>query len=197
MGLDQRIGAKFLHPGPGYGGSCFPKDTRALAQIARGKGLVAEITEAAIRVNDRQIDRMVEKARRAIGGSFKGKKVAVLGLSFKPNTDDVRESRSLLLCERLLAEGATVRAHDPVALALGAAEVPGIVVAEDAYDASSGAHLVVLATEWNQYRLLDLARLRECVAHPVFFDMRNVYDPERMAAAGFRYEGVGRGGRIA
>ena len=197
MGLDQRIGSKFLHPGPGYGGSCFPKDTRALAQIARANGLVSEITEAAIRVNDRQIDRMIEKARRAIGGSFKGKTVAVLGLSFKPNTDDVRESRSLVLCERLLADGATVRAHDPVALALGVAEVPGILAATDAYDAAAGADLVVLATEWNQYRMLDLARLRECVARPAFLDMRNVYDRDRMVAAGFSYEGVGRGGRIA
>lgn len=196
MGLDQRIGRKFLHPGPGYGGSCFPKDTRALAQIARSKGIDSEITDAAIRVNDRQIERMLDKARRAVGGSFAGRRICVLGLSFKPNTDDVRESRSLLLCQRLIEEGAAVRAHDPVALEEGVKEVPGIQPADDAYDAAAGADLVILATEWNQYRMLDLPRLREILARPAFLDLRNVYDRDRMAAAGFAYEGVGRGGRI-
>jgi UDPglucose 6-dehydrogenase len=196
MGLDQRIGNKFLHPGPGYGGSCFPKDTRALAQIARAKGMVSEITEAAIRVNDLQAERMLEKAKRALGGSFEGRKVAILGLAFKPNTDDVRESRSLVMATRMLAEGATVRAHDPVAMKPALEEVPGMEAAEDAFDACRGAELVILATEWNQYRQIDLDRLRQVVARPAFLDLRNVYDRDRMTAAGFTYEGVGRGGRI-
>lgn len=196
MGLDHRIGGKFLHPGPGYGGSCFPKDTRALAHIAARAGESAAIVEAAIGVNDRQAERMTQKAVRALGGSARGRIVAVLGLSFKPNTDDVRESRSLELCRSLLDAGARVRAHDPAAALPAKAEVPGIEVAEDAYAACEGADLVVLATEWNQYRMLDLARLRRLVAAPRFLDMRNVYDRERMSAAGFEYEGVGRGGRI-
>lgn len=197
MGLDQRIGSKFLHPGPGYGGSCFPKDTRALARIANQAGESAEIVEAAIRVNDKQADRMMTKIRRALGGSAKGKSVAMLGLSFKPNTDDIRESRSTLLCERLAEEGARVTAHDPAAASAVKQELPGLVLADDAYAACEGADLVILATEWNQYRMLDLARLKSVVASPRFLDLRNVYDRERMSAAGFQYEGIGRGGRIS
>ncbi len=197
MGLDQRIGNKFLHPGPGYGGSCFPKDTRALAQIAARAESSAHLVKAAIAVNDEQMDRMMDKVTRALGGSVKGRLVTVLGLSFKPNTDDVRESRSIAMCERLLASGARVRAHDPVAAAAARGEIAGLDIAEDAYAACEGADLVVLATEWNQYRKLDLARLRTLVAQPRFLDLRNVYDRERMTAAGFAYEGVGRGGRIA
>jgi UDPglucose 6-dehydrogenase len=196
MGLDQRIGSKFLHPGPGYGGSCFPKDTRALAHIGRNAGVPMQLVEAAIRVNDAQMGRMAEKVRRALGRPVQGATVAVLGLSFKPSTDDLRESRSMALCRILLAEGATVRAHDPVALQAAKAELPALVACSDPMDAARGADLLVLATEWNQYRRLDLARLRELLEQPQLLDLRNVYDREQATAAGLRYEGVGRGGRI-
>ena len=196
MGLDKRIGGKFLHPGPGYGGSCFPKDTLALAAVGREHGVPLRVVEAAVAVNEDQVARMVDKIRRALGGTLAGRTVALLGLSFKPNTDDVRESRSIAIGARLIEEGVTVRAHDPVAMDFARQELPGLVTCADPYDAARGADLVILATEWNQYRKLDLARLREAVREPAFLDLRNVYDRETMAAAGFLYEGVGRGGRI-
>ena len=195
MGLDNRISPKFLQPGPGYGGSCFPKDTRALVSIARSHRSTADIVEAAIRVNERQVARMVSKAQRMLGGSFEGTTVAVLGLTFKPDTDDLRESTSLEICQALLAAGATVRVHDPVAVEQARKEIPRLVAADDAYAAAEGADLVILATEWNQYRKLDLERLRSVVAQAAFLDLRNVYEPDAMAAAGFRHEGVGRGVR--
>jgi len=196
MGLDQRIGPKFLHPGPGYGGSCFPKDTRALARIARGAGTSAEIVDAAIRVNERQMDRVMTKIRRALGGELAGRRIAVLGLSFKPNTDDTRESSAMEICRLLMDAGAKVRAHDPAAAVPAKAELPTLDVVADPYACAEGAEIVILATEWNQYRKLDLERLRGLMARAAFLDLRNVYDADAMGAAGFAYEGVGRGGRI-
>jgi UDPglucose 6-dehydrogenase len=139
---------------------------------------------------------MLRKIRRALGGEVHGRTVAVLGLSFKPQTDDLRESRSIEICRRLLEGGATVRAHDPVALAAACRELPGLTPAQDAYDAACGADLVVLATEWNPYRQLDLPRLREALKEPRLLDLRNVYDPTTIERAGLRYEGVGRGGPL-
>ena len=156
-----------------------------------------KLVEATIAVNEAQLDRMMGKIERALSGELQGRTVGVLGLSFKPNTDDVRESRSMEICSRLLKAGATVRVHDPVALDQAMAELPDMTAAADAYDACQGADLIVLATEWNQYRMLDLERLRSVVARPSFLDLRNVYAPEAMEAAGFAYEGIGRGGRIA
>lgn len=193
MGLDRRIGPKFLHAGPGYGGSCFPKDTKALSEIAHRAGMKFEIVETVVRVNDAVKRRMIEKIRSACGGSVAGLVVTLLGLSFKPETDDMRESAAIPIVEHLLAEGASVRAFDPAAMAnareLLAAEV---VYCKDAYDAAAGADCVVLVTEWNQFRSLDLRRLKEAVRRPLLVDLRNVYEPAKMRDAGFDYVGVGR-----
>jgi UDPglucose 6-dehydrogenase len=193
MGLDGRIGPKFLHPGPGYGGSCFPKDTQALAEIAREAGRPFEIVESVIQANERVKQRAVEKVLAALGGDASGKTVAVLGLSFKPETDDMRESTSIPLIERLIAEGARIRAFDPVAIEQAQAILPAEVeYCENSYDTADGADAVVLVTEWNQFRSLDLDRLKKLLANPVVIDLRNVYDPDRMREKGFIYEGVGR-----
>lgn len=193
MGLDRRIGPKFLHAGPGYGGSCFPKDTKALIEIAHRAGMKFEIVETVVRVNDAIKQRMIEKIRSACGGSVAGLVVTLLGLSFKPETDDMRESAAIPIVEQLLAEGASVRAFDPAAMA-NARELlaTGVVYCDDAYDAAAGADCVVLATEWNQFRSLDLRRLKEAVRRPLLVDLRNVYEPEKMRDAGFAYVGVGR-----
>jgi len=193
MGLDGRIGPKFLHPGPGYGGSCFPKDTQALAEIARNHDRPFEIVEATISANDRIKRRVVEKIIAALGGDATGKTVALLGLSFKPETDDMRESASIPLVERLIAEGASVRAFDPVAME-NARNIlpPEVVYCEDSYDAADGADVLVLVTEWNQFRSLDLDRLKGVLKSPVVVDFRNIYRPDRMHDRGFVYQGVGR-----
>ncbi|MGH9749203.1 MAG: UDP-glucose dehydrogenase family protein [Candidatus Polarisedimenticolia bacterium] len=192
MGLDNRIGRKFLHPGPGFGGSCFPKDTRAVIQMAREGGGGAAIVEAAVRVNEAQAGRMVDKIRRAAGGSLEGKTIAVLGLAFKPNTSDTRESPAIRIIQGLLAEGGRVRAYDPAALEEARHLVPRIEGARDAYDAAIGADLLVIATEWNQFRNLDWGRMKGALRAPVVVDLRNVYEPETMRALGFAYTGVGR-----
>ncbi|MGD8376838.1 MAG: UDP-glucose/GDP-mannose dehydrogenase family protein [Acidobacteriota bacterium] len=192
MGLDNRIGKKFLHPGPGYGGSCFPKDTQALRSIGTNNGLELKIVGAAIEANARQEQLMVEKIRTAAGGSLRGVKIAMLGLSFKPNTSDVRESPALAIASRLLEGGATVRAYDPAALEEALEVLPSLERAADEYSAAEGCDLVVLATEWNQFRNLDLQRLRDSLARPVLVDLRNVYEPSEMRETGFRYVGVGR-----
>ncbi len=193
MGLDRRIGAKFLHAGPGYGGSCFPKDTKALTEIAHRAGMSFEIVETVVRVNETVKQRMIEKIRAACGGSAAGLVVTLLGLSFKPETDDMRESPALPIVEGLLAEGATVRAFDPAAMAnareLLAADV---VYCDDAYDAAAGSDCLVLVTEWNQFRSLDLCRLKAAVRRPLLVDLRNVYEPEKLREAGFEYVCVGR-----
>jgi UDPglucose 6-dehydrogenase len=193
MGLDGRIGPKFLHPGPGYGGSCFPKDTQALAEIARKAGRPFEIVEAAIAANERIKRKAIDKVVAALDGDACGKTVALLGLSFKPETDDMRESTSIPLAERLIADGALVRVFDPAAMANAREILPsGVVYCEDSYDAAQDADVLVIVTEWNQFRSLDLERIRECLAQPKVVDLRNVYQPDRMRERGFTYEGIGR-----
>lgn len=193
MGLDRRIGPKFLHPGPGYGGSCFPKDTKALSEIARQAGRPFETVETVVRVNEQIKLRMIEKIRQACGGGVAGLTVAVAGLSFKPETDDMREAPAIVIVGALVKEGATVRAFDPAAME-NARNVlpPGVQYCSDAYDAASGADCFVILTEWNQFRSLDLGRLRGLLKSPRVVDLRNVYDPEKMSEAGFLYTCVGR-----
>jgi len=193
MGLDGRIGRKFLHPGPGYGGSCFPKDTLALVRIAQEHGTSSRIVEAVIEVNAAQKARMVKKIRAALGGSEAGKTIAVLGLTFKPETDDMRDSPALAILPALLEKGAVIRAHDPQGVEEARKVLPaGITYCGDIYETLEGADALVLLTEWNAYRGLDLERLRSLMRGNVFVDLRNVYDPRRLREAGFVYESVGR-----
>jgi UDPglucose 6-dehydrogenase len=191
MGLDGRIGKKFLHPGPGYGGSCFPKDTRALSKMAQEKGYSFKILEAVIRVNEEQRKRMINKIIEKVG-DLKGKTVGVLGLSFKPNTNDIRESSSIVIIQGLLAMGAKIKAFDPAAMEEAKAILPEIAYGRDAYDVAEGADVLVLATEWNQFRRLDLQRIKGQLKSAVFIDLRNVYDPDQMKQLGFNYCSVGR-----
>jgi UDPglucose 6-dehydrogenase len=191
MGLDGRIGKKFLHPGPGYGGSCFPKDTRALSKMAQEKGYSFNILNAVIKVNDEQKKRMIQKIMGKVG-DLKGKTIGILGLSFKPNTNDIRESSSIVIIQGLLAMGAKIKAFDPAAMEEAKAILPEIRYEKDAYDVAEGADALVLATEWNQFRRLDLQRIKEQLRNPVFIDLRNVYDPDQMKRLGFIYSGVGR-----
>jgi len=191
MGLDGRIGKKFLHPGPGYGGSCFPKDTRALSKMAQEKGYSFNILNAVIKVNDEQKKRMIQKIMGKVG-DLKGKTIGILGLSFKPNTNDIRESSSIVIIQGLLAMGAKIKAFDPAAMEEAKAILPEIRYEKDAYDVAEGADALVLATEWNQFRRLDLQRIKEQLKNPVFIDLRNVYDPDQMKRLGFIYSGVGR-----
>ncbi len=193
MGLDRRIGPKFLHPGPGYGGSCFPKDTRAIVEVAREQGMDLRIVRSVIDVNETRIGTMLDKVRAALGGSLSGRTLAFLGLAFKPNTDDLRESPAMRIVEGVLAEGGKVRAYDPVAMAAAAkAGRDGVTYCEDEYDAAAGADALVVATEWNQFRGLDVDRLKARLKAPVVVDLRNVYEPALMKAKGFRYTCVGR-----
>ncbi|WP_417917175.1 UDP-glucose dehydrogenase family protein [Candidatus Electronema sp. JC] len=193
IGMDGRIGSKFLHPGPGYGGSCFPKDTLALMRLVQEYGESLRIVEAAVEVNAAQKARMVKKIRDAMGGSEAGKVIAVLGLTFKPETDDMRDAPAISILPALLEKGATIRAHDPKGMEEARKYLPeGVDYAENAYAACEGADAAVLMTEWNQYRALDLERLKKALRQPVFIDLRNVYEPAAMKAAGFRYVGVGR-----
>ncbi len=193
MGLDGRIGRKFLHPGPGYGGSCFPKDTLALVRIAQENDSSCRIVEAVVEVNAAQRARMVKKIRTALGGSEAGKKLAVLGLTFKPETDDMRESPSVAILPALIEKGAQVRAHDPQGMDEAKHHLPADVqYCEDIYATFEGADCVILMTEWNAYRNLDLKRIRDTMSGNVFVDLRNVYEPEDMEALGFEYFGVGR-----
>jgi len=192
IGLDRRIGPKFLHAGPGFGGSCFPKDTRSMAHFAREVGETCEIVEAVVRVNDRQRQRMVEKIVGVLDGSAEGKTVAVLGLSFKPETNDMRDAPSIDIIQGLQKRGATVRACDPRALEEAKRLLPQIVPCTDAYEACEGAHALVVMTEWNQYRMLDLDRVKNLLAQPKIVDLRNVYQPASARAAGFTYVSVGR-----
>jgi UDPglucose 6-dehydrogenase len=192
IGLDNRIGSKFLHAGPGFGGSCFPKDTRALVKIAQDHDVQLRIVEAVLGVNDNRKRAMARKVSSAVGGPLRGKTVAVLGLTFKPDTDDMREAPSIPLVTGLLDMGAKVRAHDPVGIEQARKELPDIDYVEDAYACVKGADAMVVVTEWVQYRTLDLERLKREMAQPIVIDLRNVYRPEDMAAQGFIYESVGR-----
>jgi UDPglucose 6-dehydrogenase len=191
MGLDGRIGKKFLHPGPGYGGSCFPKDTRALSQMAQDKGYFFKILDSVIRVNEEQKKRMVVKIQEKVG-DLRGKTIGILGLSFKPNTDDIRESSSIAIIKDLLAMGAKVKAFDPAAIDEAKAILPEVEYGKDPYDVAEEADALVLATEWNQFRRLDLQRLKTLLKTPIFIDLRNVYEPDQMKRLGFNYCGVGR-----
>jgi UDPglucose 6-dehydrogenase len=190
IGLDGRIGSKFLHAGPGFGGSCFPKDTLALLKTSQDSGAPARIVEAVVSVNEARKHRMAEKIVQAFGG-VKGKTIAVLGLTFKPNTDDMRDAPSLVIVPKLQAAGATVRAYDPEG-AKEAARLLNIDLRQNAYDALEGADGVVILTEWNEFRALDTARMKSLLKRPLMVDLRNIYRPSHMAAAGFTYVSVGR-----
>ncbi|MEO0860874.1 MAG: UDP-glucose/GDP-mannose dehydrogenase family protein [Pseudomonadota bacterium] len=193
MGLDGRIGNKFLHAGPGYGGSCFPKDTAALARIGQDHASPMQITETVIRVNEATKSRMVEKLRDLCEGSFNGRKIAVLGVTFKPNTDDMREAPSLTIVPALVGGGAVVRVVDPQGHREGRDLLPGVTWCEDPYDAAAEADLLVVLTEWNEFRALDLERLAKTMAHPRMADLRNIYNRSVVTDAGFtQYEAVGR-----
>ncbi len=192
IGLDGRIGRKFLHAGPGFGGSCFPKDARALARTARDAGAPVSVVETVNTVNEARKARMAEKIIAACGGSVAGKTIAVLGVTFKPNTDDVREAPSLTIISRLQEEGAEVRAFDPAGETEAQAVLEGVNWCGDAYKAMRGADALVIITEWNEFRALDFGRVRRTLRTPVLIDLRNIYDPEEMAAAGFYYSSVGR-----
>ena len=193
IGLDGRIGRKFLHPGPGYGGSCFPKDTAALVRTAREYGAPLTIVETVIEANRSRKLAMIDKIIDACGGSVAGKTIAVLGVTFKPNTDDMRDAPALVILPALIEAGARLKAYDPEGMANARSEIDGVEWCDDAYSAMAEADAVVILTEWNAFRALDLARVKQLMAAPVMIDLRNVYDPESMAKAGFRYVCVGRG----
>jgi UDPglucose 6-dehydrogenase len=192
IGLDRRIGPKFLHPGPGFGGSCFPKDTQSIAHFARAAGSPLAIVEAVVEVNARQQQRMVEKIVACLDGDVRGKAIGVLGLSFKPETDDTRDSPALAIVRALQARGARVQAYDPQAMDAVRKELPDLALCSDAYQACRGAEALVIVTEWNQFRMLQLKRMKELLARPLVIDLRNIYDPGPMRAAGFEYVCVGR-----
>lgn len=191
MGLDHRIGSKFLHAGPGFGGSCFPKDLAALIQTGERNGHPMQIASAASRVNDVQRARMIAKIREAVGG-LKGKTFGMLGLSFKPNTNDLREAPALAISRELMAEGATIRAYDPEAMEEARRLLPELQPCRDAYHAAEGADALVIMTEWNLFRNLDFEKLKAVMRSPLLLDLRNVYDPARVTAAGFTHVSVGR-----
>src|SRR3981189_3480631 len=192
IGLDNRIGSKFLHAGPGFGGSCFPKDTRALVKIALDHDVQLRIVEAVLGVNDNRKRAVARKVAAAAGGSLRGKTIAVSGPPFKPDTDDMREAPSIPLITGLLDMGAKVRAHDPVGMEQARKELPDIEYCDDPYSCVRGADALVIVTEWVQFRALDLDRVKAEMAQPVVVDLRNIYRPEDMAAYGFIYESVGR-----
>ncbi len=192
MGLDGRIGRKFLHPGPGYGGSCFPKDTLALVRTAQEAGTPLGMVEHVVAANDARKKHMAERIIAACGGSVKGSTIAVLGLTFKPNTDDMRDSPSLEIIPALQAAGATVRAFDPEGMEEAKELLSDVVWCTDAYDAMKDAHALAILTEWNEFRALDLERVRSLLEEPVLVDLRNIYDPEKMKAVGFTYSSIGR-----
>lgn len=191
MGMDKRIGSKFLHPGPGFGGSCFPKDTRALSTVARQYDSESQIVDAVIEVNEKQKRAMVPKIEKLVG-DFNGKTIAVLGLSFKPETDDMRESPAIEIINELVARGAKVKAYDPVAMKEAKKSLPEIVYSRDEFEAISGADALVFVTEWNQFRALDLNRVKKLLKTPKIADLRNIYEPADMRELGFEYVGVGR-----
>ena len=192
MGLDRRIGPMFLHPGPGFGGSCFPKDARAVAQIAKERGFPFEIMETVLDVNNNTKARMVQKIRDAFRDGLEGRTVAVLGLSFKPDTDDMRESPAIDIIDGLLAAKAHVRAFDPAAMDECRDRWPQVEFCETPYRAAKEADGVVIVTEWNEFRALELARLKSLLKNPLIVDLRNIYEPAKMSAAGFHYISVGR-----
>jgi UDPglucose 6-dehydrogenase len=196
IGLDNRIGTKFLNAGPGFGGSCFPKDTRALIKTAQDHDAPLRIVEAVLAVNDNRKRALARKVSRAFNGTLRGKTVAVLGLTFKPNTDDMREAPSISLVTALQDMGARVRAYDPEGMEQAKDELEDVVYFQDPYDCVADADALVIVTEWEQFRALDLERLRDTMACPVIVDLRNIYRPEEMARLGFIYESIGRAGSV-
>ena len=192
IGLDNRIGSKFLHAGPGYGGSCFPKDTRALIETGKAMGARLKIVEAVHAVNEARKSRMADKVIKACGGAVAGKTIAVLGLAFKPNTDDMRDAPSLPLVAALQAAGARVRAYDPESMRQARPLMPQVTFCDNAYACAEGAAALVIVTEWNAFRALDLKRIKAALAAPVVIDLRNIYRPEDMRKRGFVYVSVGR-----
>jgi len=192
IGLDNRIGSKFLHAGPGYGGSCFPKDTLALVRTASDAGSPVRLIETTVAINDARKKAMADRVAEALGGDLKGRTVALLGLTFKPNTDDMRDAPSLDVAPALIARGATVQAFDPEGMEEAAKLLDGVIFKNGPYDAVEGADVVVILTEWNQFRALDLDRIKLLLKQPVMVDLRNVYRPDDMKARGFRYSSIGR-----
>jgi UDPglucose 6-dehydrogenase len=191
MGLDGRIGSKFLHPGPGFGGSCFPKDVSALDKIAQKSGYEFKIVKAVIEVNRQQRERMIAKIEKEVG-NFKGKQIGILGLSFKPNTDDMREAPSVSIIRALQERGAKIIAHDPAAMEEAKKVLKEVTYAADPYAVADGSDAIILMTEWNPFRNLDLDQIKKKLKTPIFIDLRNVYEPKKMAALGFKYTSVGR-----
>jgi UDPglucose 6-dehydrogenase len=192
MGLDNRIGAKFLHPGPGFGGSCFPKDTLALVRTGQENDVVLSVVSSAHDANDRRKQAMAERVLSVLGAPARGKTVAVLGLTFKPNTDDMREAPSLVILPALVEAGVTVRAYDPKGMTVARPLLAGVEFAEDVYRCAAGADALVILTEWDAFRALDLRRLKATLSRPVIVDLRNIYRASEMKAAGFTYHSVGR-----
>jgi UDPglucose 6-dehydrogenase len=192
IGLDGRIGGKFLHPSPGFGGSCFPKDTRALIQTARDAGSPLSLIEATLDFNEARKTQMAERIVASLGGRPEGKTVAVLGLTFKPNTDDMREAASVTIVPALQKHGIKIRAHDPEGMDEAKKQMPDLDYRNDPYEAIEGADALVILTEWNSYRSLDLDRVKSLLKTPVFIDLRNIYRPAEMQAAGFQYSSLGR-----
>jgi len=192
IGLDKRIGAKFLHAGPGYGGSCFPKDTLALVRTAADAGAPVRLIETTVQINDARKKAMAGKVAAALEGDLAGRTVALLGLTFKPNTDDMRDAPSLDVAPALIARGATVQAFDPEGMDEAAKLLDGVQFRDGPYEAVEGADVVVILTEWDQFRALDLDRVKLLMRQPVMVDLRNVYRPEEMRARGFRYASIGR-----
>jgi UDPglucose 6-dehydrogenase len=197
IGLDNRIGAKFLNAGPGYGGSCFPKDTLALLKTAEDYASPIRVVDVVVQVNEARKRAMGRKVLKAMGGEPRGRSVAILGLTFKPNTDDMREAPSLSIIRALQDAGCSIRAHDPEGEEQARELLSDVTFCKDAYDAAAGADALALVTEWDEYRHLDLKKLAGVMATPVFLDLRNIYSRDEAEKAGFTYEGVGRGAREA
>jgi len=192
IGLDGRIGRKFLHAGPGYGGSCFPKDTLALVRTARDAGAPITIVESVVEANANRKKAMAERVVAACGGSVEGQTLAVLGVTFKPNTDDMREAPSLDIIPALQKAGATVRVYDPEGMEEAAPLLPDVTWCKGSYETMEGASAVVIITEWDEFRMLDLPRVKSLLRQPLLVDFRNIYNPDEMAAAGFVYHSIGR-----
>lgn len=191
MGLDNRIGRKFLHPGPGFGGSCFPKDTRAIYQLAKERGYEFKIVKAVIEVNQQQRKIMIQKIKEAVG-DLEGKTIGILGLSFKPNTDDMRDAPSIAIIRALQEGGARIKAFDPAAMDNAKKLFPDIIYCSDTYEVAKDSDALIFITEWNQFRSLDMDRMRKLLRRPLVIDLRNIYEPDKMKAQGFKYVCVGR-----
>jgi UDPglucose 6-dehydrogenase len=192
MGYDPRIGRSFLDAGLGYGGSCFPKDVKALAHMANVQGRHPQLLRAVMDINQDQRRLIVDKVRELLG-ELDGKLVGLFGLAFKPNTDDMRDAPAIEIAQMLQAGGANVQGYDPVAMVVAARHMPGVKLCEDSYEAASGADAVVICTEWNEFKQLDLGRLKQSMRQPIIVDGRNIYDPKMAERAGFHYRGMGRG----